>query len=104
MTQKLTQPFVDAQTADGRDRIVFDSQVSGLGLRITPTGTKIFIAQARIAGQQASDHGRVCGGYAPLQGPHGSPTNDRGYAQRRRSYRRAEGAAACGGGSERDPP
>jgi integrase len=60
MTQKLTQPFVDAQTADGRDRIVFDSQVSGLGLRITPTGTKIFIAQARIAGSKR----RITVGYA----------------------------------------
>src|ERR1700722_18808636 len=60
MTQKLTQPFVDAQTADGRDRIVFDSQVSGLGLRITPTGTKIFIAQARIAGRKR----RITVGYA----------------------------------------
>ena len=60
MTQRLTQPFVDAQTADGRDRIVFDSQVSGLGLRITPTGDKIFVAQARIAGRKR----RITVGYA----------------------------------------
>ena len=60
MTQRLTQPFVDAQTANGRDRIVFDSQVSGLGLRITPTGTKIFVAQARVAGRKR----RITVGYA----------------------------------------
>ena len=60
MTQRLTQQFVDAQAADGRDRIVFDSQVSGLGLRITPTGTKIFVVQARIARRKR----RITVGYA----------------------------------------
>jgi integrase len=48
VTQRLTQAFVDAQAGDGNDRIVFDSQVRGLGLRITPTGTRIFIAQGRV--------------------------------------------------------
>ena len=52
MTQRLTQSFVDAQAGDGSDRIVFDSQVSGLGLRITPTGTRIFVAQARVGGRK----------------------------------------------------
>ena len=49
MTQRLTQSFVDAQIANGRDHIIFDSQLPGLGLRITPTGTKIFVAQAYVA-------------------------------------------------------
>jgi integrase len=48
VTQRLTQAFVDAQAANGSDRIIFDSQVSGLGLRVTPTGTRIFIAQGRV--------------------------------------------------------
>jgi integrase len=52
VTQRLTQAFVDAQAADGSDRIVFDRQVPGLGLRITPTGNRIFIAQARIGGRK----------------------------------------------------
>jgi hypothetical protein len=60
VTQRLTQSFVDEASADGRDRIVFDSQVPGLGLRITPTGTKIFVAQARVAGQKR----RITVGYA----------------------------------------
>jgi hypothetical protein len=49
VTQRLTQSFVDAQIANGRDHIIFDSQLPGLGLRITPTGTKIFVAQAYVA-------------------------------------------------------
>ncbi len=60
MTQRLTQAFVDAQAADGRDRIIFDSQLSGFGLRITPTGNKIFMAQARIGGRKR----RVTVGFA----------------------------------------
>ena len=52
VTQRLTQAFVHGQAANGRDRIIFDSQVPGLGLRITPTGTRIFIAQGRVAGRK----------------------------------------------------
>ena len=60
VTQRLTQAFVDAQAGDGSDRIVFDSQVRGLGLRITPTGTKIFVAQGRVGGRKR----RVTVGFA----------------------------------------
>jgi integrase len=61
VTQRLTQAFVDAQVANGRDRIVFDAQVSGLGLRITPTGAKIFVAQAYVARRKR----RITIGYSP---------------------------------------
>ena len=60
MTQRLTQTFVDQASADGRDRIVFDNRAPGLGLRITPTGTKIFVAQARVLGRKR----RITIGYA----------------------------------------
>jgi integrase len=49
VTQRLTQAFVDTAPVTGRDHIFFDSQLPGLGLRITPTGTKIFVAQAYVA-------------------------------------------------------
>jgi integrase len=61
VTQRLTQAFVDTQAASGRDRIVFDSQLPGLGLRITLTGKRIFVAQARVAGRKR----RITIGYAP---------------------------------------
>ena len=50
--QKLTQAAVDALAFDGRDRIVFDRQLSGFAIRVTPGGSKIFIAQTRIAGRK----------------------------------------------------
>jgi integrase len=58
--QKLTQALVDAQTADGRDRFIFDSQLSGFALRITPTGKRIFVAQGRVSGRKR----RITIGYA----------------------------------------
>jgi integrase len=61
VTQRLTQAFVDAQMANGHDRIVFDSQVPGLGLRITPTGKRIFLVQAYVAKHKR----RITIGYAP---------------------------------------
>jgi integrase len=50
--QKLTQAIVDTLAPDGRDRIIFDRQLSGFGVRITPGGSKIFIAQARVGGRK----------------------------------------------------
>jgi integrase len=49
--QKLTEAEVERLTADGRDRIVFDAGNAGFGVRVTPKGTKIFIAQARVGGR-----------------------------------------------------
>jgi integrase len=61
VTQKLTQAFVDQASGDGRDRIIFDRQLPGLGLRITPAGKKIFIAQAYVSRRKR----RITIGYAP---------------------------------------
>ena len=60
MAQKLTQALIDAQAADGRDRFIFDSQLSGFALRITPTGKRIFVAQGRVSGRKR----RITVGYA----------------------------------------
>jgi integrase len=57
--RKLTESLVGSMLP-GRDRIVFDT-TPGFGLRVTPTGTKIFIAQARVAGRKR----RVTVGYYP---------------------------------------
>jgi hypothetical protein len=45
--QKLTEDLVETLPVDGRDRITFDA--GGFGVRVTRTGRKIFIAQARCA-------------------------------------------------------
>lgn len=50
--QKLTQAVVQALTPNGRDQVIFDSILSGFAVRVTPAGSKLFIAQARAAGQK----------------------------------------------------
>ena len=47
---KLTERLVGSM-GPGRDRIVFDT-TPGFGIRVTPNGTRIFIAQARVAGRK----------------------------------------------------
>src|SRR5215217_1384872 len=48
---KLTEAVVEALPVDGRDRIIFDALAPGFGVRVTPAGRKIFIAQARVRGR-----------------------------------------------------
>jgi hypothetical protein len=59
--QKLTEGFVGSLEPNGRDRLLFDTQQPGFGLRITPTGTKIFVAQAYVAGRKR----RITVGFHP---------------------------------------
>jgi integrase len=58
---RLTDAFLDSLAPDGRDRLIFDERQPGFGLRVTPTGTKIFIAQASVAGRKR----RVTVGFHP---------------------------------------
>lgn len=51
MRLKLTEESVAALASEGRDRLFFDTLVSGFGIRLTPAGAKIFIAQARVQGK-----------------------------------------------------
>ena len=48
---RLTEALIAGLVVNGRDRIVFDSLQPGFGIRVTPAGTRIFVAQARVAGR-----------------------------------------------------
>ena len=49
--EKLTAAAVAALPVDGMDRLMFDPGTEGFGVRVTPSGTKLFIAQARVGGR-----------------------------------------------------
>ncbi len=49
--QKLTADFIDALAVNGKDQAISDTVVSGLSLRVTPAGQKLFIAKARVGGK-----------------------------------------------------
>lgn len=48
---KLTKRVVDHLEAGPKERIVFDDEIKGFGLRIAPTGRKTFIYQYRAGGR-----------------------------------------------------
>ncbi|WP_034389173.1 tyrosine-type recombinase/integrase [Hellea balneolensis] len=48
---KLTKRIVDALETTGKDHIIWDSQLSGFGIRISPKGRKTFVVQYRHHGK-----------------------------------------------------
>jgi len=51
MAIKLTEAAVAALPIDGRDTITHDTLLPGFGVRVTPSGSKIYVARARCAGR-----------------------------------------------------
>lgn len=49
---RLTKREVDKLKADGRDRVLWDSDVLGFGLRISPAGALTYVLQYRFEGRQ----------------------------------------------------
>src|SRR5262245_53476105 len=49
---KFTETFVANLVSDGRDYILSDTRVPRLKLRVTPSGTKIYLAKVRIGGRE----------------------------------------------------
>ncbi|KLK90513.1 hypothetical protein AA309_25225 [Microvirga vignae] len=44
---KLTKRVVDALAPTDKDRVIFDAELPGFGLKITPSGRKVFLVQYR---------------------------------------------------------
>ena len=65
MPQRLTKRVVDLATPESGDRFLWDSDLKGFGLKVTPAGRKSFVAQYR-----SRDDGRTrrltIGAYGPL--------------------------------------
>ena len=93
--QKLTTEFVEALVADGKDRTFFDTALSGFGVRVTPAGTKVFIARAQVAGKPRKVGGRHLSLHDSRGCPARSPRSARRYPARCRS-RQGQGRSAQG--------
>lgn len=57
---KLTEAFVGS-LGPGRERTIFDFSLPGFAIRVTPAGSKIFIARAKVAGRKS----KITIGYHP---------------------------------------
>ncbi len=51
MKAKITKRAVDAASPGKRDTFLWDTEVMGLGLKVTPAGNRIYILQYRIGGR-----------------------------------------------------
>ena len=50
--ERLTKRLIDAAEAGPSERFIWDNEVTGFGLRITPRGKKAFIYQYRMRGEK----------------------------------------------------
>lgn len=86
---KITKRLVDATTPGGKDRFLWDGEVKGFGVKVTPAGRKVYVVQYRMGGRGTPTRRLTIG-------PHGQPwTVD----QARTEARRILGHVAAG----RDP-
>jgi integrase len=68
---KLTKRSVDLAMGDGKMAVIWDDELRGFGLRVHPTGRKVYIVKCRIKGQQR---------FITI-GPHGPITADQARAR-----------------------
>ncbi len=64
---KLTQRFVDSLRADGGDRIIFDSELRGFGVRVFRSGRKSWLIQYRAQKRTRRYTVGDCALFTPLQ-------------------------------------
>lgn len=69
MQAKLTKRVVDEAKPGVNDLLIWDTQLKGFGLKVTPTGTKTYLYQYRIGGRAGKTR-RV------TIGKHGSSTQN----------------------------
>ena len=76
-TAKLSKRTVDAAKPGERDSYVWDAELSGFGLKVTPAGRKVYLIQYRLGGRKGRTR-RV------TIGKHGTVTPDEARSQAKR--------------------
>jgi len=49
--QRLSKRTVDSLAVEGKDAVFWDSEIPGFGVRVYPSGSKVYIVQTRSAGK-----------------------------------------------------
>lgn len=66
MAERLTKRIVDAATAETKDTYLWDISLKGFGLKVTPSGRKVYIVQYRIGGRRGRTRRVTLGVHGPL--------------------------------------
>ena len=68
---KITKRTVDALVGQERERVVWDDDLKGFGVRVHPTGRKVYIVKTRYRGRvikmTIGPHGAVTPSYARVR-------------------------------------
>ena len=65
-TAKLTKRTVDAVKPGSRDTYIWDAELPGYGLKVTPAGTRVYIIQYRLGGRKGRTRRVTIGRHGPL--------------------------------------
>jgi hypothetical protein len=52
MPTKLTKRVVEGAKAKTRDAFLWDTEIAGFGVKVTPAGGRVYILQARLQGRK----------------------------------------------------
>jgi len=66
MPTKLTKTVIDSIAPTSKDQLVWDSNVTGFGLKTTPTGRKVFVLQHHRSGRKTPARRYTIGAYGQL--------------------------------------
>jgi integrase len=97
MLAKITKRSIDALKPGGTDRFLWDTELKGFGLKVTPNGNKVYILQYRKGGRVRVDGAGTTNRWHPTKrvtiGRHGPLTPE----QAREKARGLSGAVTSGG-------
>jgi len=65
-TGRITKRSVDSLKQAERDQYLWDSELAGFGLKVTPAGRKVFLVQYRLGGRMGQTRRVTIGRYGPL--------------------------------------
>jgi integrase len=97
MLAKITKRTVDALKPGSKDMFLWDTELKGFGLKVTPGGNKVYVLQYRKGGRVRAEGARTSNRWHPTKrvtiGRHGSLTPE----QAREKARELSGAVTSGG-------
>ncbi len=63
MKARITKSFIDRLKPGGKDVFVYDTELKGFGLKVTPKGKKTFFVQYRLGGRETYAKRKTLGAY-----------------------------------------
>jgi len=66
MAERLTKRIVDAAQSKEKDTYIWDKSLKGFGLKVTPTGRKVYLVQYRLGGRKGRTRRVTIGAHGPL--------------------------------------